>query len=207
MDTHEELIKRIFAEQFAGKDESTRVERLFNAWETKSIVTASVGFFNHNEIPEKVLPAVLGHNNEFNHDNLGLLWVSNSRLFYVEKDKGQKVKFYEYSFDQIANVERKPATFFSKDKIIIYVRTASSRGDLNPIYFEIAVPLFSIGVTKEQQSDFVECLAQKIKEPLSNPSSKATENLIDELERLGKLHQQGLLTDDEFSLAKKKLIG
>lgn len=31
-------------------------------------------------------------------------------------------------------------------------------------------------------------------------------NLVDELQKLTTLHEQGALTDDEFSLAKKKLI-
>lgn len=31
-------------------------------------------------------------------------------------------------------------------------------------------------------------------------------NLTDELERLGKLHKDGVLTDDEFALAKDKLL-
>ena len=33
------------------------------------------------------------------------------------------------------------------------------------------------------------------------------ESLMDELERLGNMYEKGLLTDDEFALAKKKLLG
>lgn len=32
-------------------------------------------------------------------------------------------------------------------------------------------------------------------------------SLMDELERLGNMYEKGLLTDDEFALAKKKLLG
>jgi hypothetical protein len=30
---------------------------------------------------------------------------------------------------------------------------------------------------------------------------------VDELERLGRLHESGVLTDDEFAVAKSKILG
>lgn len=33
------------------------------------------------------------------------------------------------------------------------------------------------------------------------------ENLVSKLERLGKLRQEGLLTEEEFTIAKRKVLG
>jgi hypothetical protein len=39
------------------------------------------------------------------------------------------------------------------------------------------------------------------------PAQAASSPMIDQLNQLAALHQQGVLTDDEFSAAKAKLIG
>jgi hypothetical protein len=42
--------------------------------------------------------------------------------------------------------------------------------------------------------------------PAAAPAAGGEESLLDQIERLGKLHSQGLLTDDEFSSMKAKLL-
>lgn len=42
--------------------------------------------------------------------------------------------------------------------------------------------------------------------PQPTPASAPPTDLMSELERLGALHQQGLLTEQEFSTAKQKLL-
>jgi hypothetical protein len=39
------------------------------------------------------------------------------------------------------------------------------------------------------------------------PAAAATSPMIDQLNQLAALHQQGILTDDEFTAAKAKLFG
>ena len=39
------------------------------------------------------------------------------------------------------------------------------------------------------------------------PDAAATSPMIDQLNQLARLHQQGVLTDDEFTAAKAKLFG
>ncbi|MGH3154477.1 MAG: SHOCT domain-containing protein [Streptosporangiaceae bacterium] len=39
------------------------------------------------------------------------------------------------------------------------------------------------------------------------PAPAATSPMLDQLNQLAALHQQGVLTDDEFSAAKAKLLG
>jgi hypothetical protein len=43
--------------------------------------------------------------------------------------------------------------------------------------------------------------------PAPAPSPAPSSPMIDQLNQLAALHQQGVLTDDEFSAAKAKLIG
>jgi hypothetical protein len=39
------------------------------------------------------------------------------------------------------------------------------------------------------------------------PAAAATSPMLDQLNQLAALHQQGVLTDDEFTAAKAKLLG
>ena len=55
-----------------------------------------------------------------------------------------------------------------------------------------------LGIEKETMSDEEWAEAQK---------ADAQPSYLDELERLGELHKQGILTDEEFSGKKKDLLG
>ena len=43
--------------------------------------------------------------------------------------------------------------------------------------------------------------------PAQAPAGEATSPMVDQLNQLAALHQQGVLTDDEFTAAKAKLFG
>jgi len=53
--------------------------------------------------------------------------------------------------------------------------------------------------------DYIESSIQKVHN--SNSKTSSTENISDELLKLSRLKEQGLLTDDEFQKAKHKIIG
>ena len=48
---------------------------------------------------------------------------------------------------------------------------------------------------------------QEYYEPAPAPAPAPEEDVITQLERLGSLHAQGILTDDEFAAQKAKLLG
>lgn len=48
---------------------------------------------------------------------------------------------------------------------------------------------------------------QQAAQPVAAPAPAPAGDTTSELERLASLHQQGILTDDEFSAAKQKLLG
>ena len=43
--------------------------------------------------------------------------------------------------------------------------------------------------------------------PAAAPAAGSSEDAFQQLEKLGKLHEQGILTDEEFSAAKQKILG
>jgi hypothetical protein len=62
------------------------------------------------------------------------------------------------------------------------------------------------GEDYQEEPQYQEQPQQQI--PPAPPAPAAsTENSIDELQRLADLHSSGVLTDDEFSAAKAKILG
>jgi hypothetical protein len=55
-----------------------------------------------------------------------------------------------------------------------------------------------LGIEKETVSDEEWAAAEK---------AEAQTSYLDELERLGELHKQGILTDEEFATKKKEVLG
>jgi hypothetical protein len=55
-----------------------------------------------------------------------------------------------------------------------------------------------LGIEKETVSD---------EELAAAEQAEAETSYLDELERLGELHKEGILTDEEFAAKKKELLG
>ena len=58
-----------------------------------------------------------------------------------------------------------------------------------------------------QQQDYQQPPPQYQQPPPPDPAPAASSPMIDQLNQLAALHQQGVLTDDEFAAAKAKLFG
>ena len=64
-----------------------------------------------------------------------------------------------------------------------------------------------LGIEKETMSDEEWAEAEKADaEKADAEKVDAEPSYLDELERLGKLHEQGILTDEEFDTKKKSLL-
>jgi hypothetical protein len=59
-----------------------------------------------------------------------------------------------------------------------------------------------IGDLEQQQAP-----PQQPPAPAATPAPAASSPMVDQLNQLATLHQQGVLTDDEFTAAKAKLFG
>jgi hypothetical protein len=60
---------------------------------------------------------------------------------------------------------------------------------------------------EEGQDQRISDLEQQQAPSQQAPAQAASSPMIDQLNQLAALHQQGVLTDDEFAAAKAKLIG
>ena len=74
-------------------------------------------------------------------------------------------------------------------------QTGQSADELTDEQLEQAMD--QLGIEKETMSDEEFAAAEK---------ADAEPSYLDELERLGKLHEQGILTDEEFETKKKELL-
>ena len=60
---------------------------------------------------------------------------------------------------------------------------------------------------QEQQEYAAQQYAQQQAAPPPPPPAAAEEDPIEQLQKLGKLHEQGILTDEEFAAQKAKILG
>jgi hypothetical protein len=66
------------------------------------------------------------------------------------------------------------------------------------------------GQVEDDQNQRISDLEQQQAPPAPEqqaPAAAATSPMLDQLNQLATLHQQGVLTDDEFTAAKAKLFG
>lgn len=58
-----------------------------------------------------------------------------------------------------------------------------------------------------EQDERISNLEQQAAAPVQQQPSQAGSSMLDQLSQLNALHEQGVLTDDEFTAAKAKLLG
>lgn len=102
---------------------------------------------------------------------------------------------------------------FQAQKKILVPQTQMPRvGDMWPSWFSPADPnLFAVGMpdgaSPEQIPVFREFrIPHPLDQPLAAPQPAADRDPVDELQALAKMKADGLLTDDEFTAAKAKLL-
>jgi len=167
----------------------------------KSIGYASE-FFQYDELPEKVLDV------EYTWDETpGYLWVTNKRVVFVGAKSliGKEPVYKEFMYGSItAIIHNKKLGGF--DKIVLSVSTSVASGHVEQVEFKL-----TSNAKREKVIEFVEYVRTKVAN-WSGTSSRDTPNkeesdLVGELERLGKLRHKGLISEDEFQVAKRKLLG
>ena len=143
-----------------------------------------------DEVPERVITGTYNNGN-------GILVATDRRLMFV--DKGVfSFKMEDFAYDKITSIESKTGMMFGG--ITIY---ASGNKE------EIA------NVDKESTRSFADYLRAKISRPNAQSSVQqssvetptATVSVADELEKLAGLLERGILTQEEFSEQKSKLLG
>ena len=59
----------------------------------------------------------------------------------------------------------------------------------------------------DRQAAYQQDVAQQMPQQAPAPQGSSTDDQLDQLERLGQLHAQGILTDEEFAAKKAAILG
>ena len=158
-------------------------------WMTRGEIKELPSILWENELPEKLITG------RYNNGR-GMLVATNRRLIFI--DKGMvSLKVEDFSYDKIASIESKTGMVFGS--LTIYASGNKEK-------FEYA--------DKELLRGFADFLRAKIstQKPQSSPVSSPVENpsstisVADELEKLAGLRDRGIITKEEFSAQKAKLL-
>jgi hypothetical protein len=188
-------IQRILEDHANGvvvKD--TRLEEIKNSIKNLKLDNIS-SFFGKKEINE--LPKILAQDEQV--DNLvqgifnngqGILVSTNRRLIFVDKGLLYGVKVEDFPLDKISSIQYETGLMFGKVKI-------HTTGNVATIE----------QVDKTSSRKFAEFVRDKLSRPKETVTQAASQpNLLDQIEKLGKLKESGILSDEEFTEQKKKLL-
>lgn len=127
----------------------------------------------------------------YNNGN-GILVATNKRLIFVDKGILFGLRVEDFPYDKITNIQYETGLLFGK--LAIY--TASNKSIIEQ-------------VTKSHVRSFGDWVRARISSPKENQLNKETPNgfdPIEKLERLAKLKEQGILTDEEFNQQKQQIL-
>ena len=158
-------------------------------WMTRGEIKELPSILWENELPEKLITG------RYNNGR-GILVATNRRLIFI--DKGMlSLKVEDFSYDKIASIESKTGMVFGS--LTIYASgnkekfEYADKGLLRGFADFLRV---KISTQKSQSSP--------VSSPVENPSS--TISVADELEKLAGLRDRGIITEEEFSAQKAKLL-
>lgn len=170
-------------------------------------------FLMQNEAPKAIVPCSLDSKyHQYDESVDGLLVATDIRVIFVGKTGfnflGNAKPFYrEFRYGSMGSIEYIKSWAFRSAKVIIHVLTTSATGSVTEI-------IFSCG----QLTNGTQHLANFARSRMSNLSttpkqhqevaypSESNASWIAEIERLAKLREKDLITEEEFSTAKKKLL-
>ncbi len=127
----------------------------------------------------------------------GILFATNKRIVYISESTFlKKISVNNIPLDKISSIEYKKGWLSSK--ILIY--TANAAMQIEQVTAD-AAPKFCNQVKKS-----MEVLNQPIYSTQPQATVLQQKDFIQELKELGQLKKDGLITDEEFKLAKEKLL-
>lgn len=133
---------------------------------------------------EKIIALVIGTYN----DGTGLLVATNSRLIFIDKGMLYGLKIEDFGLDKITSIQYESGLLLSEIKIM-------ASGNIAKIS----------NVEQGNGKRF----SDTVRNLLSQPKNNITEtkiDFVDQLERLAKLKDNGIITQEEFNQQKEKLL-
>lgn len=150
-------------------------------------------FWGRKELKE--LPSILNQNEKIvalvigiYNDGSGLLVATNTRLIFIDKGIIYGLKIEDFSLDKITSIQYESGLLLSEIKIM-------ASGNIAKIS----------NVEQGNGKRF----SDTVRNLLSQPKSSVVEtkiDFVDQLERLAKLKDNGIITQEEFNQQKEKLL-
>ena len=159
-------------------------------------ISGAANFLGKREINE--LPNILAPNE--NIDNLaqgtynngqGILVSTNKRLIFIDKGMIYGLKVEDFPLEKISSIQYETGLLLGSVKIF----TTSNIAKID-------------NVEKTSARSFAEFVRSKLSEPKQEPiaSTSSEPTILDQIEKLAKLKENGILTEEEFAEQKKKLL-
>lgn len=136
---------------------------------------------------EKIVYLIEGRNKMTNHHII--LVATDRRLIFVDKEFMYGLKVEDFSYDKVSSIQYEKSLMLASIDIHISDNILEIDG-VGKYYAELFC---------EKVRDFM----ARPKEYFQNQSEPTA---LDQLEQLGRLKESGILTDEEFSLQKKKIL-
>jgi rubredoxin len=159
-------------------------------------------FLGHHEIRE--LPNLLfeGENLEklasgYYKNGYGIIAATNKRIIFIDKGMLYGLRVEDFPYDKITSIEY--STGLLRGEITIFA--SGNRAHIT-------------AVQKELVKDFSEHVRRRIVDkksssqttPMASAAPGTSQDFITQLERLAKLKESGILTEEEFNEQKKKIL-
>lgn len=119
----------------------------------------------------------------------GILVSTNRRLIFIDKGLLYGLKVEDFPLDKITTIQYETGLLLGEIKI-------HTSGNIAKID----------NIEKATARNFSEFVRNKLSEPKETISQNTQPNVLDQLEKLAKLKDNGILSDEEFNEQKKKLL-
>lgn len=193
--------------QVAGSLKKHTIEQIieiFNTQNTKDseietqlkaigIDTKSV-FWGRKELKE--LPSILNQNEKIvalvigtYNDGTGLLVATNNRLIFIDKGLLYGLKIEDFGLDKITSIQFESGFLLSEIKIM-------ASGNIAKIS----------NVEQGNGKRFSDTVRNLLSQPKPQNVPETKIDFVDQLERLAKLKDNGIITEEEFNQQKEKIL-
>lgn len=134
----------------------------------------------------------------------GILVATSKRLISVSKSMFGAAKINDYPNETITSVSfitdpRSPIIKLHLDERVVEFECFMDKEDAEQFY-GIIKPIYNNPVQQLQKPAVAES------DTKANVNPKQTREILEQLEKLGKLRENGILTDTEFTVQKRKLL-
>lgn len=119
----------------------------------------------------------------------GILVSTNRRLVFIDKGFLYGLKVEDFPLDKITTIQYETGLILGEIKI-------HTSGNIAKIY----------NVEKATARSFAEFVRNKLSQPKETIAQSTQPNVLDQLEKLAKLKDNGIISEEEFIEQKKKLL-